>query len=330
VAFASKKTIDNRGPVSQDDLAASGPAVFALPLNSVSAPLKNFSTWVLMRVSKITPGKTTTLEQARPDIVKDLTNRLSQNKLIDIANAYTDAVSSGGEIADAAKKSGMRLVHIPAVDAQGQAPDGSKVALPDDPELRAQIFTAEVGESGDPFQTKTGHTYVISVEGVTPPKVKSLAAVREEAIRAWTAEQTAGQLKKRAAELTDQARKANDIREIAKSLGSPVLFGPAITRDKADDIFSPALVKEIFSVPPGGVVYGPMARGGNYIVARVTGVAHPPLPQTSPGFQQGMRQLSEQLAQDVTLSLAKAARDKQGVTINKAMIDRIMGGDNGS
>lgn len=329
-AFAAKKTVDNRGSVSQDDLGPNGAAVFALPLNGVSAPLKNFSSWVLMRVSKITPGKTTTLEQAKPAIVKDLTNRLAQNKLIDIANAYTDATSSGAEIAEAAKKSGMRIVHIPQMDPQGLAPDGSKVALPDDPELFAQIFSAEVGESGDPFQTKTGHTYVISVEGATPPKVKSLSTVRDEATRAWTAEQTAIRLKKRAADLTAEARKANDIREIAKGLGSPVLFGPAITRDKPSDVFSPALVKEIFSVPPGGIVDGPMATGGNYIIAKVTGVLHPPLPVADPGFQQGVRQLSGQLAQDVTLSLALQVRNKDGVKINQPMVDRITGGDTGS
>ncbi len=329
-AFAAKKTADNRGSVSQDDLGANGAAVFALPLDGVSAPLKNFSSWVLMHVTKITPGKTTTLEQAKPELVKGLTDRLAANKVIDIANAYTDAASSGADIAEAAKKSGMRLVHVPAMDARGLAPDGSKVALPVDPELLAQIFTAEGGESGDPIQTKTGHTYVISVEGVTPPKVKSLSAVHDEAVRDWTAGQTAGLLKKRAAELAAQARERNDIRELAKGLGSPVLFGPAITRDKTDDVFSAPLVKEIFSAPPGGIAYGPMSKGGNYIVARVTGVLHPPLPPTSPGFRQGMRELSGQVAQDNVLSLAKAARDSQGVTINKAMVDRITGGDNGS
>ncbi len=329
-AFATKKTVDSRGSVSQDDLGTNGAAVFALPADGVSAPLKNFSSWVLMHVTKITPGKTTTFEQAKPELVKGLTDRLAANKIIDMANAYSEAAGSGAEIADAANKSGMRLVHIPAIDAHGLAPDGSKVALPDDPELLAQIFTAEVGESGDPFPTKTGRTYVISVEGVTPPKVKSLSAVHDEAVRDWTAEQTTELLKKRAAELAAQARAKNDIRELAKGLGSPVLFGPAITRDKTDDTFSAPLVKEIFSVPPGGIAYGPMVKGGNYIVARVTGVLHPPLPPTSPGFRQGIRELSGQVAEDIVLSLAKAARDTHGVTINKAMVDRITGSDNGS
>jgi peptidyl-prolyl cis-trans isomerase D len=331
-AKVSGKTVDSRGSVSQDDLAASGAPVFALPLNGVSAPLKNFSTWVLMRVSKITPGKTTTFDEAKPEMTKGLTNQLAQNKLIDIANAYTDAVSSGADIAQAAKKSGMRLVRIPAIDAQGTAPDGSKPAIPVDPELTAQIFNAEVGESGDPFQTKTGHSYVISVEGVTPPKVKPLDTVRADAARIWVAEQTVGLLKNRATDLAAEARKTGDLKAIAQKLGSPILFGPAINRDKTDQVFSAPVVASLFSVPPGGIITGPMGNTGNYLIARVTGVMHPPLPEGNPAYQQDVRRLAGQVSQDIVFSLAKAAQAKQGVKINQPMVDRVLGGggDSGS
>jgi peptidyl-prolyl cis-trans isomerase D len=331
VAKATGKSIDSRGSVSQDDLAANGAPVFALPMDGVSAPLKNFSSWVLMHVTKITLGKTTTLEQAKPELTKALTNQMAQNKLIDIANAYTDAVSSGAEIDQAAKKSGMRLVHITAMDAHGLGPDGKPVALPADPELDAQIFTADPGESGDPFQTKTGHTYVIAVQGTTPPKMKSLDTVRAEAERMWIAEQTGILLKKRAEQLTAEARKAGNLMSVAQTLGTPILFGPGINRDKTDGIFSAALVQEIFLAPHGGIVSGPMGNApGNYVIARVTGVVHPPLPEASPGFVQGMRQVNGEVAQDITMSMAKAARDKQGVKINQSVVDRVVGGDNGS
>jgi peptidyl-prolyl cis-trans isomerase D len=332
VAKATGKTVDSRGSVSQDDLGANGAAVFALPLDGVSQPLKNFSTWVLMHVSKITPGKTTTLEQAKPELTKTLTDQMAQNKVIDVANAYTDAVSSGAEIGPAAKKAGMRLVRVPAIDAQGLAPDGSRADLPVDPELLAQIFTAEVGESGDPFQTKTGHTYVVSVEGVTPPKVKSLDVVRAQAIQSWMAEKTAALLKAKSTAMAAEARSSGDLKAIAQKLGSPILSGPAIRRGTADSTFSPALIKSLFSVPPGGIVAGPMGSGSDYIIARVTGVVHPPLPEASPGYQQGLREVAGQFSSDITVLLAKSVRDKKGVKINQPLVDRAIGGgaDSGS
>ena len=80
----------------------------------------------------------------------------------------------------------MKFIHIPAVDAQGLAPDGSKVAAVADPELLAAIFKAEIGE--DANQTSDGGDFAIKVSGETPPKAKPLDAVRAPA----TAEQRLG------------------------------------------------------------------------------------------------------------------------------------------
>ena len=49
----------------------------------------------------------------------------------------------------------MKFIHVAAIDAQGLAPDGSKVAAVANPELLAAIFKAEIGEDGDPFPTRT-------------------------------------------------------------------------------------------------------------------------------------------------------------------------------
>ena len=73
--------------------------------------------------------------------------------------------------------------HVRRVDAKGLAPDGTKADVPADPEFLPQVFKAEVGEEGDPFQTKSGNVYVIRVDGVTPPKLKPLDQVRAEADR---------------------------------------------------------------------------------------------------------------------------------------------------
>ncbi|HVZ90392.1 MAG TPA: SurA N-terminal domain-containing protein [Rhizomicrobium sp.] len=329
-AFAAKKTMDERGSVSQDDLGPLGPAVFALPVDGVTQPLKNFSSWVLLHVSKITPGKTTSFDEARPELTKELTEQMAQSKIVDAANAYTDAVSAGEDLPEAAKKAGMRVIHAPAVDSKGLAPDGSASALPADPELLAQIFNADVGESGDPFQTKLGRTYVIAVNGVTPPKLKPLDAVRAQALQAWTAERTAKLLQERAKQLAQEARKDGNLVHVAQSVGAPVLSGPALRRTRPNDTFSPALIAAVFAAKPAGIVSGPLGKGQGYVIAQVTGVAHPPLPENSPGYQNGVREIGAQIAGDITNSLAAAARAKQGVDVNRKLFDQAVGGGEGS
>ncbi len=328
VAKAQGVAADNLGSVVAADLGTRGPAVFALANGGVTAPLKNFSGWVLMHVTKITPGSSKSFDQAKPELTKLLLDQLAQAKIGDIANAFTDAVSGGANIKDAARKAGMHFGHVAAVDAQGLAPDGSRAAAPLDPDFLAQVFSAEVGEAGDPFQSRsTGHTYAIAVEGVTPPKVKSLDAVRAAATQAWIKERGAVQLRMQASLLAEQARQAGGLAAIAQKLGTPVQSGPALTRQSSNELFSPELIAALFRVPPNGVVSGPTGKADSYIIARVTGVAHPPLPLDNPGYQQSVSKLAGQFGDDIAVTLASAARAKQGVKTNQKLVDQATGGE---
>ncbi len=296
-------------------------AFFALPLNAVSAPVKGAFGWVLMRVTKIAFGST----RNHDEIKLALQRKLASAKLTDIANAFTDAVGGGASIAEAARKSGMHFGQIAAVDAQGLAPDGSKVAATSSAELLAQIFKSEVGDEGDPFSSADGHFYALKVDRVTPPQVKPLNSIRAQAIAQWTADQQAVQLKARAAALVSRANMSHSLDDIARSVGVAVQASPALTRGTDTPVFGKVLVQSLFKAPAGGIVYG-AASGGGYVIARVSGIAHPPPPQNELEFMRGVRQLSGQIASDFTIALAKAEQERAGVTINQKLVDTTVGG----
>jgi peptidyl-prolyl cis-trans isomerase D len=328
-AFQAKLTVDDRGTVSKEDLGPLGDAAFAVPEGGVTQPVKNFASWVLLHVTKVTPGKTTTLDQAKPEIVKKLTDQTIQAKLGDVQNAFSDASRHASELPEAAKAAGMHVAHV-LVDAQGLGPDGKPAqGIPADPDLIAHIFAADVGEPSDPFITATNHVYAVSVEGVTPPKPKTLDQARVEATQDWTAEQTQALLKKRADQLAREAQGAGTLANIAQKLGAPVQTGVALSRQRGNDNFSAALMDKIFSVPGGGVVSGPNAKGDAYIIARVTGVLHPPIPPTSPGYRQGLGQLAEQMGEDLSTALANDEKARLKVSTNQKLLDQALGGGGG-
>ncbi|HWA90335.1 MAG TPA: SurA N-terminal domain-containing protein [Rhizomicrobium sp.] len=332
-AAQAGKTIDDRNAVSQEDLGPTlGAAVFALPQDGVSAPLKNFASWVLMRVKKITPGKSVTFDQAKDELTKSIVQQKAMARLGDVSNLYQDSVSQGDDIATAAKKAGMKLFHVAAIDAQGFAPDGSKPAqMPVDPELLQHIFAAEAGEPGDPFNTTQGtKVYGIAVQGVTPPHLKSLDAARADATRVWTTEQNFNRLRARAAELAAQARRDGNLDGIAKTIGSPVLNGGAMPRSTTSPIFSAPLTMKIFAAPGGSVVFGAGGVQGGFIVARVSGITHPPMPPTDPRYRAGLQQISQQVGEDITDGLAKAQRAKMNVKVNQKLLNQAVGGESGS
>jgi len=302
-------------------------AAFALPQDGVTQPLKAAAGWVLIRVVKIVPGKTTTLDQARDQIRKALVQETAQSKLTDIANAYTDASSGGLSLLEAAKKVGMHMAHIPAMDGDGLAPDGSKTAAPDDPDFRKQVFRTEPNEEGDPQPAKSGIYYVVAVNGILPPKLKPLDQVRAQALASWTAEQRAILLKQKAEQLTAQANREDSLDGAAKAIGAPVQSSPALNRGTTNADFSASLLTALFDAMPGKSVSGPRGTGHAYVVARVTGIVHPPIPANEPGFRTGLQELSENLGTGVTDSFVAAQKAKQGVTINTKLLNNVTGAE---
>jgi hypothetical protein len=87
----------------------------------------------------------------------------------------------------------------------------------------------------------------------------------------------------------------------------------------------PQFVAKLFAVPGGTAIAGPSPTGDSYVVALVTGVGHPPISTASLQFVQGAKQLGDQAGQDFEPMFARAARNKQGVTINQPNVERVTG-----
>jgi peptidyl-prolyl cis-trans isomerase D len=85
------------------------------------------------------------------------------------------------------------------------------------------------------------------------------------------------------------------------------------------------VVAKLFDAPGGGLVMGTQGISGNYIIAKVTGIAHPRLNPADPGFQQGARQLSATVSSDFSVALANAARARQGVKVNQKLVQSVTG-----
>ena len=309
------------GEVVQADLdPARGTAFFALPPNGVTAPVKSTFGWVLMHVGKITAGSATGHDEIKTIVQK----QLAQAKIVDMDNVYTDAIAGGATIQEAAQKAGLHYVHIASVDEQGLTAEGGKAIDPANPELVAAIFKSEVGEDGDPFSTQDGSSYALRVDGVTPPKVKPLAAVRAQATERWTAEQTAIVLKAKAAALAARANLEGSLAGVAASIGAPVQTSPALNRGTSTGVFTAPVTAAIFKAAPGATIAAAMDQN-TFIVARVSGVVHPLPPPNDLRYLQGASQFGNEVASDITLTLAKAVQKKEGLSVNQKMVDNTVG-----
>jgi peptidyl-prolyl cis-trans isomerase D len=322
------------GTVVQADLAERGPAVFALQEGGVTQPIKAPVGYALLHVVNITPGSSKSFDDAKEELRKEIAAQLAGAKIADLGNSYIDESSRGQSLAQAAAKVGMHVGHIASIDATGHTPDGAKAQIPDDPELLQQMFKADVGDEGDPFIAKSGTTFVVKVEGIRPPELKPLNTIRAEATQGWQKQEVARRLDAKAKELAAKATSEKSLTSIAAQTGATVaktgaLRRPIVNQPVEGPLPAPVLVK-VFGVPEGDAVYGPTADGSSFIIARVTGVNHPPAGVVSEmRMKQFATQVGGQAGNDVAQTVAAAARDKQGVTINQKNVDRFTGEEGG-
>lgn len=315
------------GSVVEADLGKDrGPPTFALPAGGTTQPLKSTFGWVLLHVSKVTPGIDKSFADVKDQLRKDVLNQLATAKLTDVTNAFDDASAGGATLAEAAKRAGMRVIHVPTVDASGHTSDGIKADLPATPDFTAQLQKSEVGEEGDPFPSTDGDVYVIKVNGTTPPKLKPLADVRAQAVTAWTADWDRQRLSAMAQQLVQQATAQKSLSGIAAKLNQSVQSTGGLARSGGDSKLPAELVQNLFDSQPGRIVSAPEPNGDGVVIAQVTGVAQPPDPKDVPVFLQFARNISNEAADELDTALAMAARARLGVTINQSQVDRITGG----
>ena len=321
-----KSTDTSLGTVVEADLGKDrGPPTFALPVGGVTQPIKSAFGWVLLHVTKITPGLNKSFADVKVQLRKDVLNQLATAKLTDVTNAFDDASAGGAALPEAARRAGMHVVHIPAVDKNGLTPAGTKANLPASPDFLAQLQKSEVGEEGDPFPSTDNNVYVIKVNGVTPPKLKPLAAVREQALADWTADWKSRRLASMAKELVGDAAAAKNLAVIAAKMNTSVQSTGAITRNSKVPGMPADLVRDLFNSPPGKIVSSLVPNGG-LVIAQVIGVSQPTDPMGNPMFFQLANSLSNEAADDIDNTFAMAARAREGVSVNQTQVDRVTGG----
>lgn len=303
---------------------AAAKAAFAVAEGQVSQPVKGTFSWLLLKTGKITAGKSRPLDEVKEELRTTLQTQLAADKLVDILNVYDDARKNGENLATAAAKAKMKVGRVAAVDAKGLTPDGTPAfGLPVDPEFLTTAFSADVGADNDPVSAKSGAYYVVRVNGATPPKLKPMAEVRADAETQWTARKRADLLAAKAKLLNDQAVKEKSLAGVAAAVGASIQKSPAIGRSTNTDTLPAALVTKLFAAKPDGIVYAPA--GDGYVIARLTGIAHPKPQPGDKEFPAQAQQLSASIAGDIILAMATAARNEQKATVNQKNLDAVIG-----
>ena len=314
------------GKLTREELPpALATPVFGLPLNQVSEPIRSPLGWHVARVTAIEPGHTRTLDEVREELKRELALVHAADRLVKVRDQFDDRIAGGATLEEAAQAAGLKVRKVAAMDARGQDAAGKPIAdLPAYSRFLAAVFSAP--ERGEPeiHETEDRGYLAFQVDTITAAALRPLAAVRNDVIAAWKAEQRAAAAGKKAQEIAARLKEGGDLQGLAQSVGSAVELSPALDRTGrgGEHKLSPQVLAELFRVLiVGGVVTGPTAAGDGQVVARLARID-----AADPGASAAERERLKQaiaggIADDLFAEYRNALERRFGVTVNRTVLE---------
>lgn len=313
------------GVVAKDGLpvAELAEAAFGAP-GGVIGPVQSPFGWHVLRVNRIEPARTATLETARDRLREDIQKERAADLLYRRTGRIEDFLAGGGTLAEAARQFGMALSNAPMVDRSGRDPAGTPVDLGRAAQAALEAAFAQApGRPGRLTETPGGDFIAVQVNAVTPAALRPFADVREAVLAAWTADR-----KSRAAEAA-----ATALMTAAKAPGATLATAAAaqgLLVRRTDpmprpDPRTPAagvpreVATLVFSVAQGETSMARTAQGfAVFQLVEIVGAT--PDPAAIAAFR---TRTAEAIAADLESSFVEALRVRSGATINPRGLDLL-------
>lgn len=201
-------------------------AVFAAAQGAVVGPVRSPLGWVVLKVEKVENIAAKSLDQARAELAKELTDKKTITTLVNLRQSIEDNVGNGATFDEAVKEAGLTATRIGPVAATGINPNDR--ASKADPALAPIIRAGFTGEPGDEAQVVTlgqdGSIAVVAPERVIPAAARPLAQIREQVLNDYRIDEQMKRARAKAAEIVKKVNAGTPIAKAFSEAGLPVAF----------------------------------------------------------------------------------------------------------
>jgi len=220
----------------------------------------------------------------------------------------------------------LTLESIAALDRQGRDATGQTVPLLDRDNLLKAIFASDVGVDNEPIATRDGGWIWFDVTGITPARDRTLDEVRPVLIEAWTLDEIASRLAKKAADLARDVNNGKSLADLARELAVEAQKADKLTRGMADaPSLSQAAISQAFGTKVGQATAALGASQTSRIVLKVNSAN---VPAFDPANEESKRledQMASALSEDMLLAYIANVQKSLGTKIYDANLRLALG-----
>lgn len=272
----------------------------------------------VIRVVSVNPGRTVSLEEARPMLEAEARKNAAAEKVYALSQAYDEAHQGGSSLAESAQKAGVPTATVGPLTREGASMQGPVPGVT--PQMLEVAFGLPAGGESDLTDAGNGEYFAVRVERVIPSALPPLAEVRNELANAWMLREAANRMEARANELSARVAKGEALDAVAKSAGLQVVRINQVSRQGAQQQgFGGELAGRAFAAKPGEVFVSRTPQFG-YGVAVVSNVKMDASPVAAMIAQQQGRQMAQTLFREMSEAAQAYARTslKTKTDVNRA------------
>lgn len=315
------------GEVSKDKIFDSliADAAFGLAQDQVSDPVQGKLSVVLLKVTKITPEKQSTLDEVKPALTTRLQLEKARSAVQTTYDTIEDARAQQKSFEDIAKEVNLKLVITPPVDAQGLGKDGKEIDVPFKDNVLKQSFESDTGVENDALTTPSGGFVWYEVREVTPSAVKPFDTVKAQVESDWKAQKLREVALEKAKQVVERARNGTGLDALAGEAKAEIKTVQGLKRNETTNEFDPQAVAALFSVPENGFAYALEGDGKGAKIMQSQAVLIPTFDPNSEEAKTISKALSDGAGTNLAAAYAADVQDEVGVYVDEDMWRQVTG-----
>jgi peptidyl-prolyl cis-trans isomerase D len=305
------------GEVTRDDIGgAAGEAVFASAAPGLIGPVETDLGAALFDVERSVPGEETRFDEAKPDLVAQVSMERARRMISDKTSELEDRLASGATLEDMVKDGGMTLGHI-AMSAdtkegiaayQSFRDAAAKVTAEDFPEL---------------VTLEDGGVFAVRLDGITAAAPIPFEQVQDKVEASWRVAQLIALKQARAKTIADAVAAGQGLGAQAQAAGLVARDTAALQRGGFVEGAPAGLSATAFGTDPGKAAV--VSDGAAVFVVETRAVHAPDL--TTPGAKQLQSTFTSRIGQllgaDLVDFYARAAQTEAGIKLDSAAINAV-------